>query len=163
MYCCHTCPTDKQISEDLWHKDKEPTHHRPNHLPLPSGSRTSRQICPHHSSPSRHSAPVASPHILGQGFACDRTASCLRRSARRERWPQCQPPTRRSVAADRFHAGDMLMTSLGWHPMGATLNRSALNPSKPYTLHITLFQQPYFPPKKELTRLEKRASYSAPK
>ena len=41
-----TCPTVKQISEDLWHKDKEPTHHRPNHLPLPSGSRTSCQICP---------------------------------------------------------------------------------------------------------------------
>ena len=35
------------------------------------------------------------------------------------------PPTIRSAAADRFHAGGMPLTSLWWRPMGATLARSA--------------------------------------
>ena len=38
---------------------------------------------------------------------------------------QCHLPTISSAAADRFHAGGMPLTSLGWRPMGATLARSA--------------------------------------
>ena len=49
----HSLLQARRCRQDLRHKDKEPTHHRPNHLPLQPGLRTSRQVCPHHSSPSR--------------------------------------------------------------------------------------------------------------
>ena len=120
----HSLLQARRCRQDLRHKDKEPTHHRPNHLPLRPGSRTSRQVCPRHSSPSRRGpqSPLLTSYAAPP-LAVSRRA--LRRSARRKRWPQGHPPTIRSAAADRFHAGGMPLTSLWWRPMGATLARSA--------------------------------------
>ena len=50
----------------------------------------------------------------------------------------------KSAAADRLHAGGMPLTSLGWHPMGATLDRSAAIGQRAITISVvTARGRPY--------------------